>query len=80
MSKSFSDFIRNASDEEKRAVYERVITDSCDAQKRAAGIPTAANILKAYEDQPIDDRLPLAEILDNAINMTMRACWGISSR
>ena len=75
---AFSEFIRNASIEEKQSVYDKVIKEACLAQRRAAGIPTGEKILEVYEKQPIDERMPLEEILDNAIAMTMRACWGLS--
>lgn len=74
---TFSDFIRNATDEEKREVYGRVIKQSCLAQRRAMGIPTGEFIVSHYENQPVDARTPLSEMIDNAIGMTMRACWGI---
>jgi len=75
---AFSEFIRNATIEEKRVVYDKVIKEACMAQRRAAGIPTGEQILAVYEKQPIDARMPLVEILDNAIAMTMRACWGLN--
>ena len=34
---AFSDFIRNASKEEKQEVYDKVIKESCLAQRRAMG-------------------------------------------
>lgn len=74
---AFSDFIRNASKEEKQEVYEKVIKESCLAQRRAMGIPTGEFIVTFYESQPADTNKPLAEIIDNAIGVTMRACWGL---
>ena len=74
---AFSDFIRNASKEEKQAVYGKVIKESCLAQRRAMGIPTGEFIAAFYESQPVDAKKPLSEIIDNAIGMTMRACWGL---
>lgn len=74
---AFSDFIRNASKEEKQKVYDKVIKESCLAQRRAMGIPTGEFIVNFYEHQPSDASKPLAEIIDNAIGVTMRACWGL---
>ena len=74
---AFSEFIRSASVEEKQAVYDKVIKESCLSQRRAMGIPTGDFVAKFYENQPVDSRKPLAEIIDNAIGMTMQACWGI---
>ena len=74
---AFSEFIRNASKEEKQEVYDRVIKESCLKQRRAMGIPTGKFIVDFYEHCPVDTRLPLAEIIDNAIGITMRACWGL---
>lgn len=74
---AFSDFIRNASKEEKQEVYDKVIKKSCLKQRRAMRIPTGEFIVNFYENCPVDTRLPLAEIIDNAIGMTMRACWGL---
>jgi len=74
---AFSDFIRNASKEEKQAVYDKVIKESCLAQRRAMGIPTGTFIVAFYETQPLDTKTPMAELIDNAIGMTIRACWGL---
>lgn len=74
---TFSDFIRTASPEEKQEIYDKVIKQSCLAQRRAMGIPTGEFIVKHYENQPIDARTPLAEMIDNAIGITMQACWGL---
>ena len=74
---AFSEFIRNASIEEKQKVYDKVIKESCLAQRRAMRIPTGEFIVNFYENQPVDAKTPLAEIIDNAIGITMRACWGL---
>ena len=76
---AFSEFIRYATVEEKEEIYNRVIKQSCLAQRKAIGIPTGEFIVSCYETQQVEDALSLAEIIDNAIGITMRVCWGLDN-